>query len=430
MIVRRRSLIAAIAGAALACTALVACSNSNSGGTKGVTTLNWWTRVGTNQKAQVDQFNKTHPDIQVTVTQIPDDQYVNKVGTGIRSSNGPDVIDFDDANGPLFAATGVLADISTKVNALDYKASLNPGMSALGQYAGKTYSVPYTAGPSILLYNKDLFQKAGLPDQAPATWAEIESDAKAIRKLGGDTYGFDIPGSCGGCLSFTVQPLIWASGGQTMTAAGPDQTTSYASSPQVAATFTFYRDLWKAGVANPAGQTEAGATWGQDFQAGKVGIILAGSWLIPAAEKAGYHIGTGAIPGQNGSFSTFAGGDNIGLAATSKKQDAAWTFVQWLFSPEQQTSLVTAGLVPVRTDVMTDQFKKDNPVAAIQVQVSTQSNAPNSIATNALQLSATSPWLAAFQAIVFHDADVTQTLTKADSDSKALIKQAYEQVPQ
>lgn len=418
-----RAIVAAVVSAALVGGVLTGCSSS--GAADGVTTLNWWTRVGDNQKAQAAAFNQAHPQIQVKVTQVPDDQYVNKVGIGIRSANGPDVLDFDDANGPLLGATKVLADITDRVGALDYKTALNPGMSALGTYGGKTYSVPYTAGPSIVLYNKDLYAKAGLPDRAPGTWAEITSDATKIRALGKDVYGFDIPGACGGCLSFTVQPLIWASGGQTMTDAGPGQKTTYAGSPQVAEAFEFYRDMWAAGLANPAGQTEAGATWGQDFDAGKVGIILAGAWLIPPAEKAGHHVGTGPIPGRTGGFSTFAGGDNIGIAGTSKKQDAAWTFIQWLLDTAQQTGLVKAGVVPVRADVTTD-----DQVAALQVKVSAKSNAPNSIATNALQLSATSPWLAAFQSVVFQKADAAAALSKADADSSALIKQAYEQVPQ
>jgi multiple sugar transport system substrate-binding protein len=425
---KKTKITAALLCAALASAVLAGCTPSSNSGNDEVVTLNWWTRVGDHHEALATAFNESHDNIQVKVTQVPDDQYVNKVGTGIRSANGPDLIGFDVANGPLFAATGVLADITDRVDALGYKDALNPGMLELGTYEGSVYSVPYTAGPSVLLYNKTLYAQAGLPDRAPSTWEEIRSDAKAIAALGNGIYGFDIPGSCGGCLSFTLQPLIWASGGQTMTQASPDQTTTYAESPEVAAAFEFYRDMWNSGLANPAGQTEAGATWGQDFQAGKVGILLAGTWLIPGAKEAGYDIGVGTIPGQDGNFSTFAGGDNLGITSSSEKQDAAWTFMQWLYEEKQQTGLIEAGLVPVRSDVLSEKLLSENPETAIQVEAGTQSNAPNSIATNALQLSATSPWLAAFQAIVFNGADVLQTLQQADSDSLKLIQQAYEQV--
>ena len=396
----------------------------------GTTSLAWWARVQPVHKDEVKEFNTSHPNIQVTLTEVPDDQFVNKVGTGVRSTSGPDVLEFDVANGPLFAATGVLGDITERVNALDYKDALDPGMGKLGRYGDKTFSVPSMAGPSILLYNRDLFKQAGLPDKAPTTWQEIMDDAKKIHALGKDIYGFDIPGACGGCLAFTAQPLIWASGGQTMTDASPDQKTTYATSPQVADAFNFYHDMWKAGVANPAGQTQAGATWGQDFTAGKLGILLAGAWLIPAAEKAGHHVGVGPIPGKSGDFATFAGGNNIGVTSRTKKADVAWTFIQWLLEKEQQQKRAAAGNVPVRGDALTDAMAAKYPEIAAQLDVSKKSNGPDSIATNALQLSATSPWLAAFQSIVFQDKDAATALAKADDDSRKLIQQAYAQVPQ
>ena len=425
---QRMVILSATIGAVLVAASLAGCSAGST--TNTVTTLNWWTRVGATQKQLAADFNTSHKDIKIKITQISDDQYVNKVGTGVKSSNGPDVLDFDDANAPLFGATRILTDITSRVDKLTFKSSLNPGMMKLGTYDKKNFSVPFNAGPSILLYNKSLFEKAGLPDRAPADWAEIMKDAQAVRALGSDIYGFDIPGSCGGCLSYSAQPLMWAGGDQTMTAANKDQKTTYSTSSAVKKTFEFYRQLWHSGVVNPKGQTEAGATWGADFDAGKVGIILAGSWLIAPAEKAGYKIGYGVIPGENGSFSTFAGGDNIGISSGSKKQDAAWAFVSWLLEKKQQIPWAAAQSVPVRSDVVNADFKKKYPVAALQITASTKSNSPDSIATNALQLSATSPWVAAFQGIVYEGRDPSTVLVKTDSDSKALIKQAYEQVVQ
>jgi multiple sugar transport system substrate-binding protein len=412
-------------------TALTGCSSDTAASEGEVTTINWWTRVGDHQAALAEKFNQSQDRIKVVTTQVPDDQYVNKVGTGIRSEDGPDLLDFDVANGPLFAATGILTDLSDRVEGIDYADQLNPGMVSLGEYEDATYSLPFTAGPSVMLYNKTLFEKAGLdPEAAPSTWAEIKSSAEAIRALGPDTYGIDIPGACGGCLSFAVQPLIWANGGETMSEASPDQETLYGTNPDVAGAFSFYHDLWDAGLASPAGQTEAGATWGQDFEAGKVGIILAGTWMKPAAEEAGFEIGVAPIPGEDGNYSTFAGGDNIGIASSSDAPDAAWEFTQWLHENEQQTTIADSGLVPVRADVVTDEFATQYPDLALQVEISDESNAPNSIATNSLQLSASSPWLAAFQSIVFDGKKPSEVLPTADTESRKLIEQAYEQVDQ
>jgi ABC-type glycerol-3-phosphate transport system substrate-binding protein len=56
---------------------------------------------------------------------------------------------------------------------------------------GGTYGLPYKNYSMGLLYNRDLFTKAGLnPDQPPATWAEVRDAAKKITALGGGNIGY------------------------------------------------------------------------------------------------------------------------------------------------------------------------------------------------------------------------------------------------
>jgi multiple sugar transport system substrate-binding protein len=60
-----------------------------------------------------------------------------------------------------------------------------------GGSSGDLYGVPvsnYTLG---LLYNKALFQRAGLnPNQPPTTWDQVRADAKKISALGGGIVGY------------------------------------------------------------------------------------------------------------------------------------------------------------------------------------------------------------------------------------------------
>lgn len=395
------------------------------------TQINLWGRLGDWKQDIVDKYNASQDRIQVNLTLISDDQYVNKVGSGVRSSNGPDILDLDNANASLFGATGTLLDITDRVQALGVDDWTSQGSVEVGQYDGRTYSVPFITGLSHLLYNKTLYQQAGLPDRAPTTWAEMRSDAEAVAALGGDISGIDLGGACGGCLSFAVQPMIWASDGTTMTAPGPEQTTTYSTSPPVAETFEFWRGMVADGLTNPGAETEAGATWGQDFMAGKVGIALGGGWLYTALKATGAEVGVAPIPGKDGGYASFAGGDNVGITATSKNPDAAWEVIQYLISEEPQLHIwETAGEMPARNIAITDQMRAENPQLELMGVIGAQSVAPASVAYNALQLSASSPWLAAFQAIVFQGADTKATLEKADQESRQLIVQAYEQLVQ
>lgn len=406
-----------------------AASPSQAASQAGVVTLQFWHRGNPTPDA-IKVWNAQHPNIQVQVTRVPDSEAVAKLAAAVRAGNPPDLVDADDINGPLFGLTGVLTDITDRVNALPFKDSLAPGHADLSQVNGKWYALPYLNGPSMLMWNKKLFSQAGLdPNKAPTTWAEIKADALKVRALGSDIYGFTIPGACGGCIGYTVSPLIWASGGTTLSPFGPDQTTTFATSPQVADAFLFYKDLWKSGVAAPADQTENGSTWSEKFNAGKVGIWIGYGDNTPDAIKAGVDVGMGPIPGKDGNFSTFEGGDILGIPASSKHADEAWQVAQWLVGTDAQEILASA-LVPVRLDMASPTFSQNHPYIAIALDATKQGKAPKSLAFNAVFEDPSAPWLQAFQAIVFNDADVQSTLAKADQDGLKLIQEAYKTVGQ
>ncbi len=86
--------------------------------------------------------------------------------------------------------------------------------------SGDLYGIPtgnYSLG---LVYNRTLFQKAGLdPDKPPATWDQVESDAIAISKLGqGITgYGDYSAGNTGG---WHLATEIYSRGGTMVTPDG------------------------------------------------------------------------------------------------------------------------------------------------------------------------------------------------------------------
>lgn len=79
---------------------LSACSG-NSGGadgdaaSEGKVSLSFWTLFdggdGANMQALVDEFNKTHPDIEVKNTKLAWGEYYTKLVTAVGNGNGPDI---------------------------------------------------------------------------------------------------------------------------------------------------------------------------------------------------------------------------------------------------------------------------------------------------------------------------------------------------
>lgn len=431
---RTVALVAAITMAAT----LAACSdNADSdlgsgapatGASQGPEELVVWGRSGSADGIEqaVNKFNEAQDAYVLNLTIIPNEQYNNKLATSVRGGSGPDIASFDDINAPLFAASGTLLDITERVNSLPYKDDLDVGQLGLATYMDKVYGIPAGSGPSVMLWNKDLFEQAGLdPDNAPSTWDDIMTAAKAVAALGDDINGFKIPGNCGGCFAYTVFPLIWASGGDVLTEPSEDQSGTLSTSAPVAEALEFYRDLWDAGVSAPADQVEDGSTWGQSFNAGKTGIWFGFPSNATEAEAQGVNVGSAPIPGKDGDFSTFAGGDVIGIMAQTTHADAAWEFFKWYLSDEQQKDAVASGTMPARTDMSSVVDPATQPLLATMLEAATKGRATDSVAASAITNDASAPWLWACQQIIFQKADPATALAEADSQINELIKSAY-----
>ena len=187
-------------------------------------TMTMWVRAsGTNAAAHlVDLWNSTHPD-KIELTTIPDNQMVTKLATGVQAGEVPDLVSFDLIYMPDFMKAGFLTDLTADLKADPNYASVAQAYKDIATYEGKIYGAGFTPDVSILIWNKDLFKKAGLdPDKPPRTIGEIHDDAKKIRALGPDTYGFYFSGSCPGCNIFTTSPMMVAAGSKILPANGSD----------------------------------------------------------------------------------------------------------------------------------------------------------------------------------------------------------------
>ena len=59
---------------------------------------------------------------------------------------------------------------------------------------GKVYGVPALVDNLAVVYNKDLFAKAGLTEPGPDwTWDELVADAKALTDAGDKQFGLEWP---------------------------------------------------------------------------------------------------------------------------------------------------------------------------------------------------------------------------------------------
>lgn len=389
---KRLLAIAGVASLAL----LAGCTASGGGSTSGVNpsaasgTITLWARD--NEQGFISQlaglYNKSHK-AQVKVTIIPAANFVQKLGTAVASGAGPDVASIDLVYAPYFASKGALRDITTLTNSLAYKSSLSPSHMNQGKYQGKQYALPFSAEASALYYNKDLFKKAGIA-APPKTFAEFRSDAKKITALGKGTYGFTFAGACGGCNVFEFAPHIWASGGTVLSADGKKATLD---TPQVADALNLYRDMVQDGSVPSSAKTDAGTQQIPLFTSGKVGMVTLGAFGVPTMQKAKVNFAVAPLPGKDGNFSSFAGGDVIAGMSSTKNGAATDSFLSWSTGEQAQTFLAKNGSIPIRTDLLPKIYDAQGPAYKQFGDLLAIGKTPYSTQENAVFNDNNGPWV-------------------------------------
>jgi multiple sugar transport system substrate-binding protein len=272
-----------ISGAALAATAaltLAACSSGgSSGGSSGTgstTTLKLVVAdYGTgpsNASAKywdgiVAAFEKVHPDIKVNVTSIAWTNFDQQVQTMIQNKQYPDITEGDYFSN--YAQDGLLYSAS---DVLSNPGNLLPAFKAQGTYNGTQYGMPFTTSSRTLFYNKKLFTQAGITS-APQTWADVESDAAKITKLGDVGFGLPL-----GAEEAQAESLLWMLGdGGGYQTAGKYTINSAAN----VAAFTYLKGLVAAGDTEPNPGTVNRTDLWKEFAEGKIGMINGSPALIP-----------------------------------------------------------------------------------------------------------------------------------------------------
>jgi multiple sugar transport system substrate-binding protein len=368
----------------------------------------FWARSDTITAATplVQEFNATHPHLKIVMDSIQDTQAVTELATAIRGHVAPDLVDLNDIYMPIFTQLDAFMNLTTAVGRLGYARTLSPGHMALATYDHRDYGVPYLADLSVLWYNKALFRRAGLnPDDPPRNFAEILTDARKVNALGHGISGFSFAGDCSGCLGFTLLPDVWAAGSNVIQGSLNHQRGEIAGNRALASLLQLYERLQSEHLVPASDQTDNGATWGNDFNSGTVGIFPGGfgtvTTKVPPSKRG--DLADVALPGPNGGYATFDGGDDFAIPTGARNASGAWEFVKWVLSTKQQDQLPAFGYTPIRSDVLTPAFAKANPLDVVALRALAHGVAPVTTAYNSIFNQAGGPWLTLFTTSVYSD---------------------------
>ncbi|TVZ04427.1 extracellular solute-binding protein [Trebonia kvetii] len=261
-------------------------------------------------------FEKANPNITInSIYNYPCEQTASFTSM-LRGGTEPDIFYTYFTDLPQVLLAGQAADITPYVNSktVPNLADIAPS-SMKAVTAGKTlYGLPTSNYTQGLIYNRKLFQQAGLnPDNPPTTWAEVETDATAIAKLGNGIEGWG-EYSAGNNGGWHFSSYIDAVGGSMVNTNTAPATASFntADAQQI------LQALHNLRFKDNAMSASQGLAWGalqQQFGAGKLGMYIAApddiyNVIVPTDKGNLSDIGMGPLPSLTGTAAGSLSGGN------------------------------------------------------------------------------------------------------------------------
>jgi len=300
----------------------------------------------------LDEFHQAHPGIRMDIEALPYDQMRDKIVASFLAPRATyDLIVVDNPWMYDFASAGYLEPLDDRIrqagDAYNYEDFAKP-LRDIAEVDGKVYAIPFYNYALGLIYRTDLFEEKGL--RPPATLDELMDAARQLKS--GDMAGIAMTPQRGYKVFEEWGNWLFAAGGAIQDEAG----NVVLDSPQAREALTKYIQTYKesapANSLNWAFDEALRATAG-----GQAAMMLSYNWMLPtlnnpdgpAGELAG-KFGLAEVPGGKAVLGAWF----WAIPANSNNKDAAWTFVHWLTSPEQDTKRVIAGGAPVRDSVMDD----------------------------------------------------------------------------
>ena len=283
-----------------------------------------------------DDFTAKNPSIELEWVTLEENILRQRVTTDIATKGGQyDVMTIGTYEVPIWAKQDWLVSLNDLPASYDMD-DLLPAIRGGLTVGGELYAAPFYGESSMVMYRKDLMEKAGLEMPDAPTWDFIGKAARAMTDKDNEIYGVCLRGKAG-----------WGENMALLTATANSFGAKWFDmdwKPQFDGdawknTLNFYIDLMND--AGPPGASSNGFNENLSlFQSGKCGMwidaTVAASFVTnpkdsQVADKVGF-----ALAPDNGldKRGNWLWAWSLAIPAGTQKQDAAKKFVEWATSKE------------------------------------------------------------------------------------------------
>ena len=312
----------------------------------------------------VQLFEESHPNIKINIIKGEWANYFPKLKAMIMGGVAPDVIEMTPDYFVEYADKGVLLDLNPLM-AQDTnfdKTIFYPASLAGFQQNGMQLGVPETFSTVVLVYNKDLFDQAGVAYPTEDwTWQDViqageklTDPAKGVFGLysGLSYYEFYKKAAQNNCEFFDAE-----------------QTEVTINSPQCVEALQMMVDMVNKYHIMPTAAEMGGQQDGALFMDGKLAMDLTGIWMFSEYSKAPFNWDIAVEPGM-AKHATHFFTNAVTVFAASKHPQEAWEWVKFFTSSEQMSKIRLASsweLPAVNKPEYVQEYLKITPPASRQV---------------------------------------------------------------
>jgi ABC-type glycerol-3-phosphate transport system substrate-binding protein len=312
--------------------------------------------------ARLAEFEKANPGVTTKAQFLIFQESVQKTQAALAAGSPPEVGQQGPDVALSFAAAKNLLPLDDVVASIGKDKFVELQREAYVEYQGVTYGIPWYAETRVLMYHKDLLEKAGV--QPPTTWDEWSAAAKKLST--GDQYGFIFGLESPGAGQFWI-PLGTSAGGTVL---DKDGKVSVNTQPFKDA-LTFASSFIKDKSMPEAAVTYKGAEVIKLFQLKKVAMIYTNGQTFEDIRgidpTLAANIGAVTIPVKNkGDTSrSFLGGFHLFAFAKAKNPEGAKALIKYMYQNPWYSDYMqkTGGAaLPVLKDSINIDFYQKDPI--------------------------------------------------------------------
>lgn len=312
----------------------------------------------------IAEYEALNPHITIEYMFVTNDVILDRTIVAAATDTLPDIVHIGGHMLAEMAEAGVIMPLSEEIVS-DLSEAYLPGAMELTAYDGQYWGYLTEYMPRALLYNRNLFEAAGLVDETPQTWSDMRQAAAKLTetnqdgsfKVAGFGVGLSQAGQLGyGMLFSLAHPL----GGRFVEADG--RTLAF-NSPEMAETLDYLRDLVTTGYANSKEWLIV------DMKASAVGMMVAAGpyWKTEFAGLGptfyeGMASGPVPVPEAGMTPAASAYGWMYAVTPTTEHPDEVYAFLNWLNTEVMEDGrtrmgnvLAHLGSIPVTSDDLRNQ---------------------------------------------------------------------------